>query len=165
MPSKKSITSKLAPDACQVHLLKEACLNLSGPKLSNPINKNAIIAEYDASSQKRGIKDIVSTAKKGEPTTIPIIYPSITQLVRGCLMKPSLNHQYRVSDLCLDNVIVELIKSSKFFLTNEDTMSLSKVNSLYQEMTHGVTNLRMMDFTRLREPRIGYAEQTTIDPI
>ncbi len=26
-------------------------------------------------------------------------------------------------------------------------------------------NLRMVDFTRLREPRIGYAEQTEIDPI
>jgi hypothetical protein len=61
-------------------------------------------------------------------------------------------------------VIVKLIKTSKSFLTNEDIMSLSEVNSLYQEMTHDVTNLRMMDFTRLREPRIGYAEQTAIDP-
>jgi len=62
-------------------------------------------------------------------------------------------------------VIVELIKSSESFLTNEDIMSLSEVNSLYQEMTHDVTNLRMVDFTRLKEPRIGYAEQTEIDPI
>jgi len=94
MPSKKSITSKLAPDVRKVHSLKEACLNSSGPKLSDPIDKNAIIAEYDMSCQKQGIKNIVSTAKKDEPTTIPIIYPSITQLVRGCSMKPSLNHQY-----------------------------------------------------------------------
>jgi len=101
MPSKNSITSKVAPDAHQVKLLKEACLNSSGPKLSDPIDKNAIIAEYDMSCQKQGIKNIVSTTKKGEPTTIPIIYPSITQL----------NHQYRVSDLCLNNVIVELVKS------------------------------------------------------
>jgi hypothetical protein len=62
-------------------------------------------------------------------------------------------------------VIVELIKSSESFLTNEDIMSLSEVNSLYREMTHDVTNLRMVDFTRLKEPRIGYAEQTEIDPI
>ncbi len=165
MPSKKSITLKLAPDVCQVYSIKEVCLILTSPKLSNPINKNAIVAEYDASCQKCGIKDIVSTTKKGEQTTIPIIYPSITELVRGCLMKPSLNHQYRVLDLCLDNVIVKLIKSSGSFPTNEDIMSLSEVNSLYQEMTHDVTNLRMIDFTRLREPRIGYAEQTEIDPI
>ena len=164
MPIKK-LTSKLAPDARHVHSLKEACLNSSGPKLSEPIDKNSVIAEYDASCVKRGIKDIVSTAKKSEPTTIPITYPTIAQLVRDCSMKPSLNHQYRVSDLCLDNVIVELIKSSESFLTNEDIMSLSEVNSLYREMTHDVTNLRMVDFTRLKEPRIGYAEQTEIDPI
>jgi len=64
MPSKKSITSKLAPDACKVHSLKEFCMNSSDPKLSDPINKNAIIAEYDMSCQKQGIKNIVSTAKK-----------------------------------------------------------------------------------------------------
>jgi len=80
--------------------------------------------------------------KKGEPTTIPIIYPSITQLVRGCLMKPSLNHQYRVSDVCLDNVIVKLVKSPESCLTNEDVMNLSKVNSLYGEMIHDVIDLR-----------------------
>ena len=32
-------------------------------------------------------------------------------------------------------------------------------------MTHDVTNLRMVDFTRLKEPRTGYAEQIEIDPI
>ena len=165
MPSQKSVTSKVAPDAHQVNLLKEACLNSSGPKLSDPINKNAIIAEYNVSCQKQGVKDIVSTTKNGEPTTIPITYPSITQLVHGCSMKPSLNHQYRVSDLCLDNVIVELIKSPDSFLTNEDVMNLSEVNSLYQEMIHDVINLRTIDFTRLKEPRIGYVEQTAINPI
>ncbi len=139
-------------------------MNSSGPKLSDPINKNAIIAEYNVSYQKRGIKGIISTTKKGEPTTKSIIYPTIPQLVRSCLMKPSLNHQYRVSDLCLDNVIVELTKSFESFLTNEDVMNLSEVNSLYQEMIHNIIDLRAMDLTRLREPRIGYAEQTSIDP-
>jgi hypothetical protein len=124
MPSKE-LTSKLAPDARHVHSLKEACLNSSGPKLSKPIDKNSVIAEYDASCVKRGIKDIVSTAKKGEPTTIPITYPTIAQLVRDCPMKPSLNHQYRVSDLRLDNVIVKLIKSPESFLTIEDVSNLS----------------------------------------
>jgi len=79
-------------------------------------------------------------------------------------MKPSLNHQYRVSDLCLDNVIVKLVKSPESFLTNEDVMNLSKVNSLYREMIHDVIDLRLIDFTKMKEPRIGYAEQTAIDP-
>ena len=64
MPSKKSLTSNLAPDARGVQLLQEACLNSSGPKLCDPIDKNAIISEYNASCQKRGIKYIVSTAKE-----------------------------------------------------------------------------------------------------
>ena len=103
--------------------------------------------------------------KKGEPTTIPTTYPSIAQLVRDCSMKPSLNHQYRVSDLCLDNVIVELIKTPESFLTNEDVSSLAETNSLYREMISDVINLRAIDFTALKEPRFGYAEQLAIDPV
>jgi len=49
-------------------------------------------------------------------------------------------------------------------LTNEDVMNMSKVNSLYREMIHDVIDLRLMDFTKLKEPRIRYAEQTAIDP-
>ena len=115
-------------------------------------------------ARSRASKTSSPPQKKGEPTTIPIIYPSITQLVRGCSMKPSLNHQYRVSDLCLDNVIVKFVKSPESFLTNEDVMNLSKVNLLYREMIHDVIDLRLMDFTKMKELRIGYAEQTAIDP-
>ena len=164
MPSKK-LTSKLAPDARQVNSLKAACLNSSGPKLSEPINKNAIIAEYDASCQERGIKDIVTTAKKGEPTSTPITYPTIAQLVRGCSMKPSLNHQYRVSDLRLDNVIIELLKSPDSYLSDGDVLNMSGINSLYREMIEDVIKMRVINFSALRKPRIGYAMQTKIDPI
>ena len=164
MPSKK-LTSKLAPDARQVNSLKAACLNSSRSKLSEPINKNAIIAEYDASCQERGIKDIVTTAKKGEPTSTPITYPTIAQLVRGCSMKPSLNHQYRVSDLRLDNVIIELLKSPDSYLSDGDVLNMSGINSLYREMIEDVIKMRVINFSALRKPRIGYAMQTKIDPI
>ncbi len=100
--------------------------------------------------------------QKGEPTTKPINYPTISQLVRGCSMKPSLNHQYMVLDLSLGNVILEVLKSSESFLMDEDVANLTKVNSLYQEMVHDVIDLRTLDFSQLQEPRIGYAEQTTI---
>ena len=53
-------------------------------------------------------------------------------------MKPSLNHQYQVSDLSLDNVIVILLKLSDSFFKDEDVANLSKVNNLYQEMVHDV---------------------------
>jgi hypothetical protein len=48
------------------------------------------------------------------------------------------------------------------FLTDEEVANLSKVDSLYQEMVHDVVRLRTLDFSRLQEPRIGYAEQTAI---
>ena len=75
-------------------------------------------------------------------------------------MKPSLNHQYRVKDLRLDHVIVELLKSSKSFLADEDITNLSEVNSLYREMIGEIAKLKKLDFCTLREPRLGYAEQT-----
>jgi hypothetical protein len=162
MPSKLKLTSKLAPDAHQVKSLKEACLKSSGSKLSHPTNKNAIISKYNVSCQERGIKHNVTTVKKGEPTTKPINYPTISQLVRGCSIKPSLNHQYMVLYLSLDNVIVEVLKSSESFLMDEDVANLAKIYSLYREMVHDVVELRTLVFYQLRQQRIGYAEQTAI---
>ena len=45
---------------------------------------------------------------------------------------------------------------------DKEITRLSKVNSLYREMIHDVVRLRNLDFSQLREPRIGYAEQTAI---
>ena len=166
MPSKLKFTSRIAPDVNQVNTLKMACLNSTSQKLSDKIDKNAIISEYNVSCQKCGIKEKVATITKGEPTTIPTTiptsYPTISQLVRGCSMKPSMNHQYRVKDLKLDHVIIKLIKSSKSFLTDEDITNLSEVDSLYREMISDVAELKNLDFCTLREPRLGYAEQTEI---
>ena len=133
---------KIAPTAQQVNTLKVTCFDSTGPKLSDPIDKNAIISEYNVSYQKCGIKERVRSVKKGELTTKPTSYPTISQLVRGCLMKPSPNHQYRVKDLKLDHVIVELLKTSKSFLADEDITNLSEVNSLHQEMIGDVTKLK-----------------------
>ena len=71
MPSKLKLTSKIAPNAQQVNTLMVACFDSTGPKLSDPIDKNAIISEYNVSCQKRGIKEKVATIKKGETTTKP----------------------------------------------------------------------------------------------
>ena len=45
MPSKLKLTSRIAPDANQVNTLKATYLNSTGPKLSDQIDKNAIISE------------------------------------------------------------------------------------------------------------------------
>ena len=151
MPSKLKLTSKIAPNVQQVNTLKVVCFDSTGPKLSDPIDKNAIISEYNVSCQKHRIKERVKTIKKGEPTTKPTGYPTILQLVRGCSMKPSQNHQYRVKDLKLDHVIVELFKSSRSFLADKDITNVSEVNSLYREMIGDVAELKELDFCTLRE--------------
>jgi hypothetical protein len=149
MPSKLKLTLKIAPTMQQVNTLKMTCFDSTGPTLSDPIDKNTIISEYNISCQKCGIKERVTTIKKGEPTTKPTSHPTILQLVRGCSMKPSPNHQYRVKDLKLDHVIVGLLKTSKSFLADEDITNLSKVNSLYQEMIGYITKLKELDFCTL----------------
>ncbi len=55
-----------------------------------------------------------------------------------------------------------LLKSSDSYLTNEDVANLSKVNSLYQEIVHNVVEFRTLSFSKLWEPRIGYADQIKI---
>jgi hypothetical protein len=155
MQSSLKLTSKLSLDTHQVDLLKAAFLNLSAPKLSEPINKNAIISEFDASCQKKG-------TKCKAPSINPTNYPTIYQLVRGCSTKTSLNHQYQVGDLSLDYVIVVLLKSLKSYHTNKEVANLSKVNLLYQEMVQDIVMFRTLDFSKLQEPRTGYAEQTAI---
>jgi hypothetical protein len=156
------VTLNLTPKARECESLRTACRNTLDPKLSQRIDKNAIIANYDKNCQKAGCPGQVTTVKKGEPTKLPTTYPTIYELVRDCSMKPSLNHQYMVSDVVLDNVIIKLLKHSKSFLTNEDVANLSKINGMYQEMVNDVTRLRTLDFSQLREPRIGYADQTAI---
>ena len=47
-------------------------------------------------------------------------------------------------------------------MKDEDVANLSKVNVLYQEMVHDDVEFRTIDFFKLREPRVGYAEQTAI---
>jgi hypothetical protein len=69
-----------------------------------------------------------------------------------------------ISDVVLDNVIVKLLKPFESFLTDEDVANLSEVNCFYQEMIHDIVRLRTLDFSQLRKPRIGYAEQTAIQP-
>jgi hypothetical protein len=77
-------------------------------------------------------------------------------------MKPSLNHQYRVDDLILQNVIVILLRESNGFLSPIDIKNLSVLNRLYNEVTFDVHLFRNLDFSPLLEPRIGYADQQAI---
>jgi hypothetical protein len=76
-------------------------------------------------------------------------------------MKPSLNHQYRVKDLLLDNIAVIVLQKFEDYSSREDVNNLAKLNSLYQKMVPDVFQLRSLEFGKPQEPRIGYANQLT----
>jgi hypothetical protein len=100
---KSKVTSNLASSTCKVKELMAVCQNMTAPKLSQRIDKNAIIANYDKDCHKIGYSSQVTTVKEGEPTYLPTTYPTIFQLVRDCLMKSSTKHHYQVKDLVFDS--------------------------------------------------------------
>ena len=162
MPNKTKVILKTASSDTDNKPLRVVRRGSSDSVLSKAIDKNAIIAKYDKDCQEMGNPNQVTTANKGEPTHPPTIYPSTYQLVRGCSMKPDKNHQYRVQDLRIENVIVIVLKFVDGFLSDECIKKLHCLNSLFNEMASDVRKLSTLDFSSLREPRIGYADQQEI---
>ena len=135
------------------------------PSISANINKNEVIDTYSNYCKTLGFTESVTT-KKGEQEFSSITnhtkYPSYHQLVRDSRMKPSLNTQYRVEDLSLDNVIVIVISKYQYLLDHDDIENLSELNPLYGEMVADVMQFSNYDFAELRNARIGYESQLTI---
>ncbi len=92
---------------------------------------NDIISKYNNTCRQKGHVRQVTPITKGEPTTPPTAYPTIFQLVCNCSMKPSLDHQYQVKDLLLDNIVIIDLKKIEDYLSREDVNNLAKLNSLY----------------------------------
>ncbi len=162
MPNKTKVILKTALSETNNKLLQDACQHSSDSVLNKAIDKNTIIAKYDKDCRKMGYSDQVTTANKGEPTHPPTTYPSIYQLVRGCSMKPDKSHQYQVQDLTIKNVIVIVLKSVDGFLSDTCIKKLHCLNLLFNEMTTDVCRLRTLNFSSLREPKIGYGDQQEI---
>jgi hypothetical protein len=162
MPNKTKVTLKTAPNEIDNKLLQDGCQRSSVSVLNKAIHKNTIIAKYDKDCQKMGYSNQVTTANKGEPTHPQTTFPSIYQLVCSCSMKLDKNHQYRVQDLTIENIIVIVLKSVDGFLSNACIKKLHCLNLLFNEMTTDVCRLRTLNFSSLREPRIGYADQQEI---
>ena len=162
MPSKRKVTLILAPSAGENISLREECLRSLDLILNKSINKNSIISKYNEDCHKLGYSGQLTSTKKGEPTHLPTTYPSIFQLVRDCLMKPDASHYYRVQDLRFDNVIVIVLKPVEGYLSGTCIKKLRCLSQLFNEMTTDVCRLRNINFSELKEPRIGYADQLNI---
>ncbi len=124
--------------------------------------QNKILNKYSLACQKNGTLHRTAAVKQGEPTKKPTTYPTIEQLVRDCKMKPSLNHQYRVDDLTLDNVIVILMREKTSYLSPICLANILILNKLYCEMTRDVFRLRDLIFSPLKSPRYDYESQEKI---
>jgi hypothetical protein len=98
-------------------------------KMPSKIDKNSILTAYGKSCRIKGFDNQeTSTTVKGELQSTPN-YPPHHCLVIDCKMKPSLDHQYEVIIVSLDNIIVFVVKNyEKYFLEAEDLHNLSKVN-------------------------------------
>jgi hypothetical protein len=158
----KVITSNVIPPAQELNVLKLAFESSAARKILQRIDKNDIISKYNKACRQKGHVRQVESITKGEPTTPPTTYPTIFQLVRDCSMKPSLDHQYRVKDLLLDNIVVIVLQKFEDYLSREEVNNLAKLNSLYQEMVPYVIWLESLEFGKLQEPRIGYTNQEAI---
>ncbi len=49
-------------------------------------------------------------------------------------MKPSLNHQYQVDDLHLDNIMIFIVKNYESYLSSKDLDNLKQFNASYSSM-------------------------------
>jgi hypothetical protein len=137
-------------------------LALEEKRITN-VDKNAVIQEYENSCLwKHCLSGPVLFSKKGEPTNLHTNYPTIAQLVRGCTMKPSLDHQYMVDNPSLKNVIVILIKDVISILSNEEILRMRYLSKLFNEVIVDVLRLRILDFLPLLVLQIGYATQESI---
>ncbi len=138
------------------------CLRSSDLILNKSINKNSILLKYNKESHKLGYYGQLTSTKKGEPTHSPTTYSSIFQLVRDCLMKPDKSHYYQVQDLWFENVLVIILKPVVGYLSDTCIKTLHCLSQLFNKMITNICRLRNLDFSMLREPRIGYADQLNI---
>ncbi len=119
-----------------------------------------ILSSYEESCNLKGITNQVLTKTKNE-NLLPT-YPSHYQLIANCKMKPSQSHYYRVKDLRLDKVVVFLIKSYKLYLMDAELVNLMSLSKTYHEMINNVLRLQSVNFSSLKQPRLGYADQAAI---
>jgi hypothetical protein len=69
-----------------------------------------------------------------------------------------------VSNLYLHNVIITVIKEYRVTFSAEDLSNIPLISKDFANMVPKVLCWIKIDFTPMREPRLGYKEQIHIDP-
>jgi hypothetical protein len=124
------------------------------PKVSIGIKKNTILSDYKLSCKFKGItSQVTASNNKGEHQP-PQLYPSNFKLIKECTMKLSLDHQYQVNDLHLNNIVNFIVKNYKLYLSSKDLGNLKQVNVSYSSMILDVKRLQHLNFLLLRNQNL-----------
>lgn len=90
-------------------------------------------------------------------------YPTKSQLIRECHMKPKIEIAFRVDVPDLDDVMLMMLGASRCgILSQNDWNAVKCLDSGYNELVNMAERVRSIDFSQLREPRLDYAEQKSI---
>ncbi len=79
-------------------------------------------------------------------------------------MRPSFDKWYQVGDLHLYNIITTIIKECRVSFLKEDIYNLCLVNKDFADIVPKVLRWLRVNFTPLRDPRLGYEQQNHINP-
>ena len=124
-------------------------------RLGLEIDKKDILDDY---SSRFGSFSAVVTKKQGERISLYQKHPpNNARLVCNHKMKPSLKKQYRVRDLTLNNVVVNLVRDhERYGLSSKDVSSIAMLSKTYSRMVPSVLELRELDSSPLLYPRLNY---------
>ncbi len=162
MLSKSKVTLTLPPSVVKNDSLQKMCLCSLDSILNKFINKNSILSKYSKDCHVLGYSGQYSSTNKMRVSPPPTTYPSIFQLVRDCSMKPDTSYYYWVQDLQFENIIVIIIKPVERYLSDTCIKKLHCLSWFLSKMTNDVCRLQNLNFFKLIEPRIGYADQLNI---
>ena len=120
--------------------------------------------------KKRVLDDYQAKFGTGDSTAAPIvsckkgkIMPPSTHRDSTRFMKPEMDKAYRVEDLNIYHVLAIAIKEHATSFSAKDIISLRSVNKIFAEVVPKLIRWSSIDFASLREPRLDYEAQTTID--
>jgi hypothetical protein len=90
-------------------------------------------------------------------------YPSKSQLIRESHMQPKRDIVFRVDVPDLDDVMLMMLGASRCgFLTQIEWDAVKCIDSGYSKLVNMAERVRNIDFSPLREPRLDYADQKSI---
>lgn len=124
-------------------------------KVAENVKKELILREYQEFCKRRGYEGSTVIQRAGKRTNAYANeLPSVHRLVSDCVMKPAANKYYRVGDLQVCNVMIQVVDGG--YISPSDLVQVKKINVYYRDMVDDIMRLKDIDFTPLLYPRVGF---------